>query len=231
MQDGFDLSIIVFLLLAVFVGWRLYSVLGTRSGRDDQAPTSNLASVVKLVSPVAPRDATAEPVVEDQEADPARWKGIAELGTPLADSLDALVAADRSFDAKQFITGARGAYEAIVVAFASGDRNTLRELLSRDVFESFVAAIADREKRGETVETTFVGIEKAELHHVQLRGNAAQITVQFLSKLITATRDAAGVITDGAADKVVDVTDIWTFARELTSRDPVWKLIATEAAH
>ena len=74
MQDGFDLSIIVFLLLAVFVGWRLYSVLGTRSGRDDQAPTSNLASVVKLVSPVAPHDATTEPVVEDvQEADPARW--------------------------------------------------------------------------------------------------------------------------------------------------------------
>ncbi len=232
MQDSFDLSIIVFLLLAVFVGWRLYSVLGTRPGRDDQAPTSNLASVAKLVSPVPSRDAASEPVVEDApEADPARWKGIAELGTPLADSLDALVAADRSFDAKQFITGARGAYEAIVVAFASGDRNTLRELLSRDVFESFVAAIADREKRGETVETTFVGIEKAELHHVQLRGNAAQITVQFLSKLITATRDAAGVITDGAADKVVDVTDIWTFARELTSRDPVWKLIATEAAH
>lgn len=232
MQDGFDLSIIVFLLLAVFVGWRLYSVLGTRTGRDDQGIAPNLSNVTKLIVPTAPRDAAPEPVIDDAPAaDPARWKGIAELGTPLADSLDALVAADRSFDARQFITGARGAYEAIVIAFASGDRNTLRELLSRDVFESFVAAIADREKRGETIETTFVGIEKAELHHVQLRGNAAQITVQFLSKLITATRDAAGVITDGAADKVVDVTDIWTFARELTSRDPVWKLIATEAAH
>ncbi len=232
MQDGFDLSIIVFLLLAVFVGWRLYSVLGTRPERDDQGVTPSNSNVTKLILPTAPRDAAPQPVAEAaHEADPARWKGIAELGTPLADSLDALVAADPSFDARQFIAGARGAYEAIVVAFASGDRNTLRELLSRDVFESFVTAIAEREKRGETVETTFVGIEKVDLHHVQLRGNAAQITVQFLSKLITATRDAAGVITDGAADKVVDVTDIWTFARELNSRDPVWKLIATEAAH
>jgi len=117
------------------------------------------------------------------------------------------------------------------VAFAAGDRNTLRDLLSRDVFESFVAAIAEREKRGETVETTFVGIEKADIKQVQLRGKTAQITVQFLSKLITATRDAAGTVTDGVVDKVVDVTDIWTFARELGSRDPVWKLIATEAGH
>jgi len=229
MQDGFDLSIIVFLLLAAFVGWRLYSILGTRPGREDQASVSNVA---KLIVPATQRDAAPEPSVETaSEPDPARWKGIAEPGTPLANSLDALVATDQSFDARQFIAGARGAYEAIVIAFASGDRNTLRELLSRDVFESFVGAIADREKRGETVETTFVGIEKADLHHVQLRGNAAQITVRFLSKLITATRDAAGAITDGAADKVVDVTDIWTFARELNSRDPVWKLIATEAAY
>jgi len=232
MQDSFDLSIIVFLLLAVFVGWRLYSVLGTRPERQEQNGKPAPSNVTKLVQPTAPETTPADPLVETaNEPDPARWKGIAELGTPLADALDALVAADPTFNARQFVTGARGAYEAIVVAFAAGDRNTLRELLSRDVFESFVTAIADREKRGETVETTFVGIEKADIHQVQQRGNTAQITIRFLSKLITATRDAAGVITDGASDKVADVTDIWTFARELNSKDPVWKLIATEAAH
>ncbi len=232
MQDNFDLSIIVFLALAVFVGWRLYSVLGTRTGQEKREPGARPKAALKLVqaSPVDDADQPAQPKATD-EPDPLRWKGIAEAGTPLASDLDALLDAEPSFDARHFVTGARAAYEAIVVAFAAGDRNTLRDLLSRDVFESFVAAIADREKRGDTVETTFVGIEKADLKQVHLRGKSAQITVQFLSKLITATRDAAGVVTDGAVDKVVDVTDVWTFARELGNRDPVWKLIATEAGH
>jgi predicted lipid-binding transport protein (Tim44 family) len=230
MQDSFDLSIIVFLVLAVFVGWRLYSVLGTRTGRDESSPGSQPRPLLKVVQ------TTPNPDVEQQEAaeptdDPNRWKGIAEQDSPLAETLDSLVGAEPDFEVRRFITGARAAYEAIVVAFASGDRSTLRDLLSRDVFESFVGAIADREKRGETVETTFVGIEKAYVKDAQLRGKTAQITVHFLSKLITATRDAAGTIKDGAVDKVVDVTDVWTFAREVGSRDPVWKLIATEAAH
>lgn len=228
MQDGFDLSIVVFLLLAVFVGWRLYSVLGTRTERDDAGPSPR---VFNRPQPVAlPETPVEPPEVTPAEPDPARWKGIAEPGSPLAASLDALQVADKAFDVRHFIAGARGAYEAIVMAFASGDRTTLRDLLSRDVFESFVMAIAEREKRGETVETTFVGIDKAEIRQVQLRGNSAQITINFVCKLITATRDAAGAIKEGATDKVVDVTDIWTFAREVNSRDPVWKLIATEAA-
>jgi predicted lipid-binding transport protein (Tim44 family) len=232
MQDSFDLSIIVFLVLAVFVGWRLYSVLGTRTGRDESSQGPQPRTPLKLVQSVPTPDVEqpqpAEPI---NEIDPNRWKGIAEQESPLAQTLDSIVGAEPDFEIRRFITGARAAYEAIVVAFAAGDRNTLRDLLSRDVFESFVGAIADREKRGETVETTFVGIEKADVMDAQLRGKTAQITVQFLSKLITATRDVAGTIKDGAADKVVDVTDVWTFARELGSRDPVWKLIATEAAH
>lgn len=226
MQDGFDLSIVVFLALAIFVGWRLYSVLGTRTDRDTRSERVRPRPPLTLVQPAPqPTDEITE------ERDPARWKGVAEAGTPLFEALDGLVLRDPSFDGRHFISGARAAYEAIVVAFAAGDRTTLRDLLSRDVFESFVAAIADREKRGETVETTFVGIEKAEIKFVLLRDQTAQITVQFLSKLITATRDAAGIVTDGTVDKVVDVTDVWTFARDIGSRDPVWKLIATEAGH
>jgi len=103
-------------------------------------------------------------------------------------------------------------------------------LLSRDVFESFTGAIADRESKGETVETTFVGLDKVEIKDAQIRGKSIQITVKFLSKLITATRDAKGEIIEGATDKVIDVNDVWTFARDIGSRDPAWKLIATEAA-
>jgi predicted lipid-binding transport protein (Tim44 family) len=232
MQDSFDLSILVFLALAIFVGWRLYSVLGTRTDRDRQNSAGHSKPALKLVQSTSIADTAPQHAADAvDEPDPTRWKGIAQPDTPLAEALDALLAAESDFNARHFVSGSRAAYEAIVVAFAAGDRNTLRDLLSRDVFESFVAAIAEREKRGETVETTFVGIEKADIRQVQLRGKTAQITVQFLSKLITATRDAAGTVTDGVVDKVVDVTDIWTFAREVGSRDPAWKLIATEAGH
>jgi predicted lipid-binding transport protein (Tim44 family) len=117
----------------------------------------------------------------------------------------------------------------IVTAFANGDRKTLKDLLSRDVYDGFERAIVERERRGEKVETTFVSIDRADIAAVEVRGTSAQITVRFLSKLITATRDAAGAVVDGSPDVVVDVTDVWTFARTLGSRDPNWQLVATEA--
>src|SRR5690606_25404478 len=109
------------------------------------------------------------------------------------------------------------------------DRKTLKELLSREVYEGFERAITERENRGDKVETTFVSIDKAEMVSAEVNGKTAQIVVRFLSKLITATRDAAGVVVDGSPDAVVDVTDVWTFARTLGSRDPNWQLVATEA--
>jgi predicted lipid-binding transport protein (Tim44 family) len=87
----------------------------------------------------------------------------------------------------------------------------------------------ERERRGERVETTFVSIDKADIIGVEVRGTNGQVTVRFLSKLITATRDASGNVVDGSPDTVVDVTDVWTFARTLGSRDPNWQLVATEA--
>ena len=233
MQDGFDLSVIVFLVLAAFVAWRLYSVLGTKTERDpDRTPNRFRPVMPSKAEPIAlpPESAPAAVDTTKAEPDPARWRGITEADTPLAQSLDALVEAEPGFDARPFVSGARAAYESIVLAFAAGDRPTLKDLLSRDVFESFVTAIADREKKGETVETTFVGLDKAEIKDVQIRGKSAQITMHFLSKLITATRNDKGTVIEGATDKVVDVNDVWTFAREIGSRDPAWKLIATEAA-
>jgi predicted lipid-binding transport protein (Tim44 family) len=143
-------------------------------------------------------------------------------------SLQSISDADSQFDPQTFIEGAKGAYEMIVMSFAAGNRNALRDLLAKDVYDSFASAISDRESRGETVDTTFVSIDRTSLEEAQLRGSTAQITVRFQSKLITSTRDRAGAIIDGNSDKVVDMVDIWTFARDTASRDPNWLLVATE---
>jgi len=133
------------------------------------------------------------------------------------------------FDAQHFLTGARSAYEMIVNAYAEGDRRALKNLLSREVYDGFEAAMSEREKRGETVESRFVSIESAEIAAAEMRGRNAQVTVRFHSKLISATRDKNGNVIDGSAERVSDVTDVWTFARDVSARDPNWKLIATEA--
>lgn len=227
---------LVFLGLAVFVIIRLRSVLGTRTGferppevirremEERQQPGVQQDNVVPL--PTAQRPPAAD---QPEMTQAERWKGIAEAGTPLANGLDAIMAADPSFDVPGFIGGARGAYEMIVQAYAKGDRKTLKTFLAKDVFDGFAAAISDRESRGETAETTFVSIDRANLIGAEMRDKFAHVTLSFGSKLITATRDKAGTVIDGSPEKIVDVNDIWTFARDVSSRDPNWKLVATES--
>ncbi len=239
MQDSFDVTTVVFLALAVFVIWRLRSVLGQKTGREqqpmdpfvrreanDQArpPANGVDNIVRLPTPGVDRAASAQPA-------PAvdRWTGLAEPASPVAHGLDEVAKVEPDFDARAFVEGAKTAYELIVSAFAQGDRKTLKSLLSKDVYDGFERAIVDREKRGDKAETTFVSIDKAELVAVENRNRVAQVTVRFLSKLITATRNAAGVVTDGNAEAIVDVTDVWTFARALGTRDPNWQLVATES--
>jgi len=115
----------------------------------------------------------------------------------------------------------------IVLAFANGDRRALKDLLSSEVFESFDAVIKEREKNEQKTETRFVSIDKAELVNAEVRDRNAQLTVRFVSQMISVTRDKSGVIVDGNAEKVSDITDVWTFARDITSRDPNWKLVGT----
>jgi predicted lipid-binding transport protein (Tim44 family) len=127
------------------------------------------------------------------------------------------------------VSGAKSAYEMIVLAFAGGDRRALKDLLSSEVYEGFEAAIKEREQRGEKVETRFASIDKAEIVNAEVRDRAAQITIRFVSQMISATRDKAGTVVDGNPEKLTDVTDVWTFARDITSRDPNWKLVGTES--
>ena len=117
----------------------------------------------------------------------------------------------------------------VVTAFAEGDRKTLKQLLSRDVYDGFVSAISEREGRNQTIEFKFVGIDKAEITAAGVKGSTVQVTVRFLSKLVSATRDKSGTVVDGDPTHVGDVTDIWTFEREASARDPNWKLVATES--
>jgi predicted lipid-binding transport protein (Tim44 family) len=235
-HDVFDIYTIIFLALAVFIFLRLRSVLGQRTGRerppyDPYAPRDAVRGATNDNVVTLPGRATAEGTQKPPESsEPVeRWKGIAESGSAVATGLDAIVREDKTFDAKHFVAGARAAYEMIVLAYAEGDRRSLKNLLSREVYEGFEAAIRERENKGETVETRFVSIDKSDITATELRARVAQITVRFVSQLISVTRDKANNVIEGNPDKVTDVTDVWTFARDLSSRDPNWKLVATEA--
>jgi predicted lipid-binding transport protein (Tim44 family) len=236
MRDVFDIYTIVFLALAVVIFLKLRSVLGQRTGRE--RPPYDPYSARDAVRPAAANDkvvtlpsrnaeAAPKPVVEDPPTE--RWKGVAEPNSAIASGLDAIAATEPGFEAKHFLTGARAAYEMIVTAFADGDQRTLKNMLSREVYDGFEGAIRERQGRGETVETSFVAIEKADIVGAEMRGRTAQVTVRFVSQLVSVTRDRSGNVIEGAPDKVTDVTDVWTFARDVSSRDPNWKLVATEA--
>ncbi|MBT9290846.1 Tim44/TimA family putative adaptor protein [Hyphomicrobiaceae bacterium 22] len=224
-----DFYNIIFLVLAVVVFLRLRSVLGRKTGSErppvdpyqgrDRPEVGDRDNVI----PMPPRGAPGsgpEPVGETGEPVPE--------GSALDRALRAVMAADRTFEPNHFLAGARAAYEMIVTGFATGDRKALRPLLSKEVFDGFSAAIQDRESRGEKVETTFVGIDKAEIVEAGMRANFVQITVRFVSQLITVTRNAQGDVIDGDPTKVSDLVDIWTFERNAGSADPNWYLVATK---
>jgi predicted lipid-binding transport protein (Tim44 family) len=229
----FDIYTIIFLALAVFIFLRLRSVLGQRTGRE--RPPYDPLSARDAVRPPGSDNVVALPGrgadTQPKPAEPAEpaWKGVAEEGSSVAGGLEAIAGEDKTFDPKHFVTGARAAYEMIVTAYAQGDRRNLKNLLSRDVYDGFEAAIRERENKGETAETRFVSIDKSDITHADLRARTAHVTVRFVSQLVSVTRDRSGNVIEGSPEKVTDVTDVWTFARDVTSRDPNWKLVATEA--
>jgi len=234
MNGFFDFYTILFLVLAVVIFLRLRSVLGRRTGNERppydpySAQKSNGAASDKVVNLPQRSGETATPRAETAANDD--FGDIAPKGSDLARDLSSLRAADPKFDPKDFLDGARIAYEMIVTAFAEGDRKSLKNLLSREVYDGFVGAIADRESRGETVMSNFVSIDTTEITEAGLRGRTAHVTVRFVSQLVSATSDKDGNVIQGDPNAVTEVTDIWTFARDLGSRDPNWKLVATESA-
>jgi predicted lipid-binding transport protein (Tim44 family) len=237
MNAVFDIYTIIFLALAVFIFARLRSVLGTRTGRERPPFDPYSAKEPKPATlpdkQAIPNRAEETPLAReaDRDAPPAeRWAGIAAPGSAVAAGLDAIAAADRNFDARHFLEGAKGAYEMIVMAFAEGDRKTLRNMLGKELFEEFAAAINEREAKGHRMESRFVSLDKAEIKHAELAGNEARITIDFVSQLVSATRDKDGNIVEGSAEALTEVEDLWMFARDVKSSDPNWKLVENNEA-
>ena len=244
MDGKFDIFTLIFVVLAIIIVLKLRSVLGRRTNDDDarqkrydeQARAAAAEARDKVVMMPRRQGQTAE-TAADGPATTATTLADAEQkirtfaagNGALAESLLAIHRADASFDPEHFMGGSKQAYEMIVTAFAEGNRKMLRNLLSREVYEGFVAAIAERESRGDQIDQSFVGINKADLVEAELKKGSAQLSVKFVSELITATRDKAGTVLAGDPKKIKEVIDIWTFARDVASRDPNWKLVATQA--
>ena len=224
------LNIVLVAAIAAFLVLRLRSVLGRRDGhegRSDFDPFQQRESAAaqgndKVIHLPDSRPNEAEPLSEealDEEF----------AGSPAAEGLKDIKRADPSFDAAGFAEGAKGAFEMIITAFAKGDRDSLRPLLSNDVFEEFAGSISAREEANETLETTLIGIRESEIVEAELQGRTAFVTVQFVSEQVNVTRDSEHRIVDGDPNEVAVITDIWTFARNTRSRDPNWALVATRS--
>ncbi|TIR13922.1 MAG: Tim44/TimA family putative adaptor protein [Mesorhizobium sp.] len=227
----FDFGTIFFLVAAVVIFFQLRNVLGRRTGserppfdpytagrtREDAQKPENVVSLPRKRAP-------GEPANDAYAAIDA----FAKPDTDLNKGLRAIKDNDPAFDPKTFVDGAKMAYEMIVMAYADGDRKTLKNLLSREVYDGFVAAIGDREAKSEKIQSSFVGIDKADIVSAEMKGSEAHITLRIVSELISATRDKAGAVIDGDPETVAEVKDVWTFARDTRSRDPNWKLVATE---
>ncbi|KXF79242.1 calcium-binding protein [Paramesorhizobium deserti] len=231
-MEFFDFGTIFFFVAAVIIFLQLRNVLGRRTGSerppfdpysarsgDAQKQAGNGDNVVAL-----PRRADTA-----AEKDFTSIDAVSPAGTPLNEGLRAIRAADPSFDPASFVDGAKMAYEMIVMSFADGDRKALKTLLSKEVYDGFVSAITDREARSEKVNSSFVGIDKADIVGAEMKGSDAHVTVRIVSQLISATLDKDGKVIDGDPDSVAEIKDVWTFARDTRSRDPNWKLVATEA--
>ena len=238
--DGmsFDPLNILLLAVALVVFWRLRSVLGTRTGtekppfepfetkRTEAQSQDAPGTVVRFPQNGAPSPNNGAP---NEEPPPPVWTGFAEAGSGLAASLEKIAEADPSFTPRAFVEGAKLAYESILDAYAKGDKAALKPLLSKEVFDGFASEIDNRNSLGQRVESRFVGIDKATIQQANLSGSKATVTMAFASELITATYDKAGLLVEGDPKQIKDVDDVWTFERDVTSRNPNWKLVATQA--
>ena len=247
-MEKIDLLTLVLLIVAVVVVLKLRSVLGRRTGdeearleryraerRQQSAPATPPAADNIVTIPRRDREPPAPaPVVTAAPAPDAETR-VGEqpgLSPEIRQGLLEIAKIDTAFDTEAFIRGARQAYEMIVTAFAEGNRKLLKGLLEADAYRDFDHAIAEREARGEQVDQSFVGISKAQITGSGLKDGKAHIVVRFVSQLISATRDKAGAVLSGDPQKIKDVTDVWTFQRDVSTprarENPNWKLIATQ---
>lgn len=223
-------DIIIFAAVAAFLAYRLRSVLGERHGDERQRPNPFEYDPTQAQRPTPPQPISVPPVdVEDADRPMMPTPSASHDSSTLAGRLAQIQAADPNFSEKSFVTGARGAFEMIVTAFAAEDTATLRPLLSDDVYDSFAAAIRARQAAKEKLETKVVRIKSAELLDASMTLNTARVTLLFISEQIQHTRDANGNVVEGDPLKSIEVSDRWTFSRNTRALDPNWQLAETRA--
>lgn len=228
-MGSFDFTTLFFFVVAIIVFVQLRSVLGKRTGHEKPRNEQNYRDAY------SEQDADTNVVTlpqrgtkSDEEIIYAAIDDYADKDTALNKGLRQIVDQDPQFTPKQFLDGAQMAYDMIVTAFAEGDRKSLKNLLSRDVYDSYVAAINERESRNETVKFNFVGVEKADIVQADVNGRDANVSVKLVSQIISATLDKDGEVIDGDLEEIAEAVDIWTFSRDLKARDPNWRLVASE---
>jgi len=212
------LYIVILAMVAVFLGLRLYAVLGKRTGHEQVF--TNPAEDRPAVPITLPR--AIEPAADARDRAARSVEGAAQNG------LRALIAADSSFDVTQFLEGARSAYRMILESFWKGDEETLGWLTEDHVRNAFIEAIRARSEAGHVLDNRLVSIERALITDVELSGRVARVTVAFDADIAAVTRDADGNVIAGSLSDAVETHDVWTFTRTLKSSDPNWKLADTD---
>lgn len=217
MDDFKYIDIILLALIAAFLVLRLRSVLGKRPESDDESTA--------FETPPRRWDTEAQEtgttiLPDDPEV---------EIDGTLSGTLTRLRLIDKTFSPEDFLNGARSAFQMVLTAFANGDRGTLRGLLSQDVFANFDAAMKAREDAGETVESELISFKSVAFDDVDLTDDIARITVKFVTEQVNVLKDKDGSVIEGDSNQIETLTDVWTFSRDVTSKDPNWELVATHS--
>jgi hypothetical protein len=221
-MGGLPIDLILFAMVAAFLVLRLRSVLGRRTGFERPAQQEG--------APVpTARGAAAEVEIGAKPAQDGARRVIPDPHSTVGEALVQIQKRDRSFDPNRFLEGAEAAFGMIVEAFARGDRATLKPLLSEEAYAGFDQAIAAREAAGETQRTELRSVEESGIEAAELRGSVAEITVRLVTDQINLVQARDGSIVSGA-EAVTEMTDVWTFQRDVTSSDPSWRLVGSTSA-
>ena len=213
------IEIVLLAMVALFVGLRLYAVLGRRTGHEQQPVTRPEA-----VPGTEPAPAVADIKPERGESGGLAYEDRAAAG------VRAIVSADPSFDVARFLEGAQSAYRLILEAFWKGDRDELAYLTAEEVRAAFDQAITEREAAGHKLENRLIAIERAVIQDAELNGRTASISVRFDADIAAVTRGEGGEVVAGSMTDAVGTHDVWTFRRTLGSDDPNWLLVDTDEA-
>lgn len=214
-------EIIILAMIAAFLGFRLYSVLGRRAEHEEEVVPTRFDR-----SDEAKGAASALPPLAEN---PRPERPLSGFPLAIEQGLREISAADRRFELLPFLEGAKGAYAMVLEAFWRGDKDELAQLCDADVLQGFAAAIDARAAAGHVLDNRLIRIEDVTVHSAALDGRTARIAVRFVADIASVTRDGEGTVIAGSLNDAIESRDIWTFSRNVNSPDPDWLLDETDA--